>query len=119
MVSLLSRVWFVLLNVVRSARRLLVVGLRTGRAVVLVLALVACCTAALWAADSVIISEFMAANARALVSERRLSDDWIELRNTGSNTVNLENWSLTTNAKKPRQWIFPKTNLPAGGHLMV
>jgi spore coat protein CotH len=71
------------------------------------------------AADSVIISEFMAANARTLTSDQRAFDDWIELRNTGSNVVNLEGWSLTDNAKKPRQWIFPETRLSAGGHLLV
>jgi len=71
------------------------------------------------AADSVIISEFMAANVRTLASEQRRFDDWIELRNMGSNAVNLEGWSLTDNRRGPRQWVFPATNLPSNGHLLV
>ena len=46
-------------------------------------------------------------------------DDWIELRNVSSNEVGLAGWSLTDNPRKPRAWMFPATNLPAGGHLLV
>lgn len=76
-------------------------------------------TPSLLAADTVILSEFMAANTRTLADENKLFGDWIELRNTGATAANLDGWSLTANAKKPRQWTFPATHLPPGGHLLV
>jgi hypothetical protein len=46
--------------------------------------------------------------------------DWIELYNTGAETVNLTGWSLTDDAEKPRKWYFPAgSSIPAGGYLIV
>jgi hypothetical protein len=73
----------------------------------------------LLAADAVILSEFMAANTRTLADENKSFEDWIELRNTGATLVNLDGWSLTGSIKRPQQWLFPATNLPPGGHLLV
>jgi len=70
-------------------------------------------------ADSVILSEFMAANTRTQTGNSKTFDDWIELRNVTSNSVNLAGWSLTDNSRKPRLWMLPSTNMPAGGHLLV
>jgi hypothetical protein len=66
----------------------------------------------------VIISEFMASNSRTLADEDGSSEDWIELQNTGTNTVNLLNWSLTDDPGNLNKWRFPGTNLPPG-HFMV
>lgn len=71
------------------------------------------------ARDSVILSEFMAANTRTLKADTKTFDDWIELRNVSSNTVDLAGWALTDHPRKLRAWVFPATNLPAGGHLLV
>jgi len=76
--------------IARGAIRSGVVALRAGRVVLLVLGLIPYFAVALRATDSVIISEFMTANARTLASNERLFEDWIEIRNTGSNTVNLK-----------------------------
>ena len=71
------------------------------------------------AAESVIISEFMAANTKTIADENKSFEDWIEIRNTGTASVNLEGWSLTNNPRKPHQWRFPAMNLPPEGHLLV
>ncbi len=71
------------------------------------------------AADSVVLSEFMAANTRTQVDETGSFEDWIELRNNGTTAVNLENWSLTVHPGRTRQWLFPATNLPPDGCLLV
>src|SRR5512139_658379 len=71
------------------------------------------------AAGPVILSEFMAANTRTLADETRSFEDWIEIRNTGSNAVDLAGWSLTTKPNRPREWIFPAMPLPPGGLLLV
>ena len=71
------------------------------------------------AADGVVLSEFMAANTRTLADEDRSFEDWIELRNTSASAVNLEGWALANNARRARPWVFPSTNLPPGGLLLV
>jgi len=46
--------------------------------------------------------------------------DWIELYNSGGETVNLTGWSLTDDSGKPRKWYFPAgSSIAAGGYLIV
>jgi len=45
--------------------------------------------------------------------------DWIELHNNGATAVSLNGWSLTDDAAKPKQWVFPDVTIPAGGYLVV
>lgn len=71
------------------------------------------------AADDVIISEFAASNTTGLRDEDGAYSDWIELFNTGTNTVNLSGWALTDVKDTPFRWLFPATNLPPNGFLTV
>jgi hypothetical protein len=68
---------------------------------------------------SVVISEFMASNTKGLVDEDGEFSDWIELHNTGTSAVNLDNWFLTDEAAQLTKWRFPSTNLPPNGYLVV
>lgn len=46
--------------------------------------------------------------------------DWIELKNEGSSSVSLDGWSLTDDATKPTQWLFPAgTTISPNGYLLV
>jgi hypothetical protein len=69
--------------------------------------------------ETVIISEVMASNSRSIADENKSFADWIELRNTGTTAVNLEGWSLADSRRRPRQWLFPATNLAPNAHLMI
>ncbi len=71
------------------------------------------------AASQVVISEFFAADGRVLADEDGHYSDWIELVNVGSSTANLEGWSLTDNPDRLRKWVFPATQLPPGGFVLV
>ncbi len=80
-----------------------------------------CCSFS-WAASSagdVVISEFMASNATTLEDADDDSEDWIELRNRGAETVFLENWTLTDDPSLQDRWHFPAVTLEAGGYLVV
>jgi autotransporter-associated beta strand protein len=47
-------------------------------------------------------------------------NDWIELYNSGTESVDLDGWSLTDNADSPRKWSFPLgSTIEAGGFLVV
>ncbi|MEM7533862.1 MAG: lamin tail domain-containing protein [Chloroflexota bacterium] len=67
----------------------------------------------------VIITEFMASNNDALVDEDGDSSDWIELRNTTGNGVNLEGWFLTDDASNLTKWQFPSVTIGGHGYLVV
>src|SRR5688572_21568798 len=71
------------------------------------------------AQDNVIITEFLAENDRGLVDEDGDEQDWIEIYNAGTNTVNLDGWYLTDAAGNLTKWRFPATNLLANQYLVV
>ena len=50
------------------------------------------------AAETLVISEFMASNTRTLRDEDNQYSDWIEIRNSGASAVNLDGWYLTDTA---------------------
>ncbi|MBN2506439.1 MAG: lamin tail domain-containing protein [Verrucomicrobia bacterium] len=67
----------------------------------------------------VVISEFLAANQSGLNDEDGEVQDWIELHNRGTATVNLRGWSLTDDANEPGRWVLPERVLPGGGRIVV
>jgi hypothetical protein len=71
------------------------------------------------AAQSVIITEFLADNSGGLLDEDGDSPDWIELYNTASTTVNLNGWYLTDETNNLTKWSFPATNLAPAGFMIV
>src|ERR1051325_158605 len=71
------------------------------------------------ATEKVILSEFMAYNTHVLNDEDGDASDWIEVRNAGSDRINLAGWFLTDAANNLTKWRFPATNLNAGAQLIV
>jgi hypothetical protein len=67
----------------------------------------------------VIINELLASNASGLRDEDGDRSDWIELRNAGTQSVNLSGWSLSDDPGRPRQWLFPDMTLAPGSYLLV
>ncbi len=70
-------------------------------------------------AQSLVINEFMAVNDSGIRDEDSDRSDWLELYNAGTASVNLAGWRVTDNAAAPSKWIFPATNLPPGGFVLV
>ena len=66
-----------------------------------------------------VISEFLASNDSIWRDEDFEFLDWIELHNPGPVAVNLSDWSLTDQADEPRKWVFPATNLPPAGFMII
>lgn len=69
--------------------------------------------------SDLIISEFMASNTRTLADEDGSYEDWIEIYNKSTNTVDLNGWYLTDSRNDLTKWRFPSTNLTAGGYIVV
>ncbi|MES2708181.1 MAG: CotH kinase family protein [Verrucomicrobiota bacterium] len=69
----------------------------------------------------VVISEFLASNQAAdgLRDEDGDLNDWIELLNTGTETVALKGWHLTDHLDEPKRWELPEVALAPGAYLVV
>ncbi|MBN1441722.1 MAG: CotH kinase family protein, partial [Planctomycetes bacterium] len=65
------------------------------------------------------LSEILADNPGGLEDADGDSPDWIEIRNDGSDWVNLEGWALTDSKADPGRWVFPSLLLEPGGFLVV
>ena len=65
----------------------------------------------------IIINEVMASNG---FYESGEAYDWVELANTGDETVNLSGWHFSDSKKNPLKWAFPEgTRLKPGAFLTV
>jgi len=67
----------------------------------------------------VVINELMASNSETLADEDGDFSDWLELRNTGTETVDLDGWYLTDTAENLRKWRLPGVTLEAGAYRIV
>ena len=66
-----------------------------------------------------VISEIVARNAETFTDEDGDSSDWLELTNTGDESVDLNGWSLTDNASDLGKWQLPSRTLEPGDTLLV
>lgn len=65
------------------------------------------------------LNEVMTNNTTSLLDENNTPQDWIELHNSGTASVDITGWHLTDNKSQPLKWTFPATTIPAGGYLVV
>jgi hypothetical protein len=68
-----------------------------------------------------VINEYSAANLDQFPDNFQSHDDWIEIYNAGTSTVNLSGYWLSDNATNLQKWKFPATNanIAAGGFVRV
>ena len=65
------------------------------------------------------ISEVMSRNVTFFPDENGEYADYVEVRNTTGQSINLEGWALSDNRGKLLRWTFPSVTLPGGGCLAV
>lgn len=73
-------------------------------------------------AVDIYINEIMADNDASIEDpdEAGAFEDWIELYNPGSTTIDLSGFYLTDDSSDPTQWQFPAGSIiTAGGYLMI
>ncbi len=66
-----------------------------------------------------VITEINVSNENGLRDEDGDAEDWIEIYNGGTNTVDLAGWSLSDELDEPGQWAFTTKNLAPGQFLVV
>ena len=73
----------------------------------------------LTAHGQVVINEGSNRNYTTIADENGDFPDWIELYNAGTDTVNLNNYSLTDDPALPSKWTLPALRLAPGGFKTV
>lgn len=61
----------------------------------------------------------MSSNGSTIYDEDGDTPDWIELYNSGANTINLNGYGITDNPSNPFQWIFPNIEMSPEDHLLL
>lgn len=69
--------------------------------------------------SDVVISEFMASNGTGLTDEEGDHSDWIEIFNSGDQTVHLGGWHLTDDSEDLQKWVFPPLDIGPQGFLVI
>lgn len=75
-------------------------------------------TSGIWS-QSIVINEVLASNAYSITDEDGDNQDWIELYNNGTTTVNLSGYGITDDATILYKWIFPDVSMAPGSYLLV
>ncbi len=70
--------------------------------------------------DDVVINEFLASNINTVADQDGMFDDWIELYNNGTNSVDLSGYFLTDDPSNLSKWAFPEgTIIEADAYLII
>ncbi len=70
-------------------------------------------------APDVVINEVQSSNRTTLADEDGDYEDWIELYNAGTGTVNLSGFGLSDDASRLWRWVFPEGTLMAPGEYLL
>ena len=65
------------------------------------------------------LNEFLASNGTGMADENAVQEDWIEIYNSGTTTVNLGGWALTNDHGDLGKWVFPAWTLNVGEYMVV
>jgi hypothetical protein len=69
--------------------------------------------------DQIVINEIMSSNVSTISDEDGDYSDWIELYNSGTDSIKLEGFSLSDDISLLDKWTFPDISVPAGEYLLV
>lgn len=71
--------------------------------------------------EDLILNEFLAQNTAVNTDENNQYEDWIELYNSGDETLDLSGYYLSDNRDNLTKWQFPETSplLEANGFLLI
>ena len=69
-------------------------------------------------AQTIRINEVSASNS-IFYDEDGDTPDWIELHNFGTQTVSLNNWTLSDDVLEPDKWTFPSMSLAPNQYLLL
>ncbi len=72
-----------------------------------------------YALPPLVVNEFLAINDNVNADEAGEYDDWIELYNSGDDSITVGGMHLTDDLTRPTAWRLPDTTIAPGAHLLV
>jgi len=69
--------------------------------------------------SGLVINEVMAANFSAVADQNGEYDDWVELYNGNSFSLNLSGYYLSDSENDLTKWTFPSVTIPANDYLII
>ena len=69
--------------------------------------------------QNVQLNELVSSNQNTYFDEDGDTPDWIELYNSASNSLSLNNWGLSDDVEDPFKWRIPDVILEPGDFLMI
>lgn len=76
-------------------------------------------SAAFSARGQIFINEICASNSEIITDDDGDHEDWIELYNAGSESVNLEGWFISDDDDEPLMYIIPEAEIGPSGFLLI
>jgi hypothetical protein len=69
--------------------------------------------------QSITINEVLKSNSIVNQDEDGSYQDWVEIRNNGASSVNLDGFGLSDDVTLPFKWTFPAVSIGAGQYLLI
>jgi hypothetical protein len=69
--------------------------------------------------QNLVINEFLSSNGKSLTDYNGKYEDWIELYNSGTASINLSGYRLSDNLLNPSKWTFPAVTINSGQFLVI
>lgn len=65
------------------------------------------------------LNEILSSNDAVLADEEGDFEDWIEIYNSGNESINLSGFGLSDDDEEPFKWAFPDTTIQPGDFLLI
>ncbi|MGB6035274.1 MAG: CotH kinase family protein, partial [Cryomorphaceae bacterium] len=69
--------------------------------------------------QTVVINELQNKNYRTIIDEDGDYEDWVEIINTGDQSIDLNGYGLTDDQTEPDQWIFPDMEIAPSEIILI
>ena len=69
--------------------------------------------------QNIVINEIITSNSSVITDDDGSYEDWVELYNSGTESVNLSGFGLSDNVSLPYQWVFPEYWIQPGEQLLI
>lgn len=67
----------------------------------------------------IVINEIMSSNSNTIADEDGHFEDWIELYNSSSTTINLQGYGISDKNSEPFRWVFPSVEIEAESFILI
>ncbi|TVQ15658.1 MAG: T9SS C-terminal target domain-containing protein [Balneolaceae bacterium] len=93
--------------------------LHRGRTILFIFFISVICPIQFAAAQNLHLNEVMASNNATITDADGDAGDWIEITNSGEESLNLQDYGLSDDYSRPFRWRFPEITIQPGDFLLI